>query len=92
MAAPVPRKRKSAVTQNERTVKTSLVIGVSLHVQLSAAAAMRGMTNNALVTEVLTEALRGIVVMDRRKNSGRSESIDRQSLESPLDSDDEIAA
>src|SRR4051812_4873010 len=61
MATPAPRKRKAAAPQNERTVKTSVVMGASLHLQLAAAAALQGTDKNALVVEILTEALRGIV-------------------------------
>jgi hypothetical protein len=92
MATPVPRKRKSAAVQNERTVKTSLVMGASLHLQLSVAASIAGVDRNALAVEILTEALRGIVVVDRRKGSGRSGVTDRPSVEGLITSDEEIAA
>jgi hypothetical protein len=52
-------------------------MGASLHLQLAAAAALQGTDKNALVVEILTEALRGIVVMDRRKGSDRSGNSDR---------------
>jgi hypothetical protein len=92
MATPVPRKRKAAAPQNERTVKTSLVMGASLHTQLAAAAAMQGTDKNALIVEILTEALRGIVIMDRRKNSGRLDTTNRPDQESVVNLDDGIAA
>ena len=92
MATPAPRKRKSAAPQTERTVKTSLVMGASLHLQLSAAASMAGVDRNALAIEILTEALRGIVVVDRRKNSGRSAPSDRPVPEGDVNSDGEVAA
>jgi hypothetical protein len=92
MATPGPRKRKPATPQNERTVKTSLVMGASLHLQLSVAASIAGVDRNALAVEILTEALRGIVVMDRRKVSGRSGVSDRPSLEAEISSEGEIAA
>ncbi len=92
MPTPGPRKRKAANVQIERTVKTSLVMGASLHLQLSAAASIAGVDRNALAIEILTEALRGIVVVDRRKNSGKSGPSDRPEQESDVNSDGEIAA
>jgi hypothetical protein len=78
MPTPATRKRKAATVQNERTVKTSLVMGASLHLQLSAAASMAGKDRNALAIDILKEALRGIVVHDRRRNPGQSGGSDRQ--------------
>ena len=92
MATPVPRKRKAAAPQAERTVKTSLVIGASLHLQLSAAASIAGKDRNALAIEILTEALRGIVIVDRRKTADRSGHTNRPGLEGVISPDDEIAA
>ena len=88
---PNPRKRKAAVPQTERTVKTSLVMGAELHLQLSAAASMAG-DCNALAVEILTDALRGIIVVDRRKTAGRSGVSDRPELESSVNPDGEKAA
>jgi hypothetical protein len=92
MPTPAPRKRKPATVQNERTVKTSLVMGASLHLQLSVAASIAGVDRNALAVEILTEALRGIVVVDRRKHSGRSAVSDRPDAASVISDDDGIAA
>lgn len=93
MATPAPRKRKPAVPQVERTVKTSLVLGVELHTKLAAAAAMRGLDKNAVVVEALTEALGGIVVFDRRKAVDRVKAEDRQgpALEISSDADSDAA-
>jgi hypothetical protein len=55
-------------------------MGASLHLQLAAAAAIAGKDRNALVVEILTEALRGVIVMDRRKVPGPSATISRQDL------------
>lgn len=80
MATEKPRKRKTAVPQVQRTVKTSLTVDADLHVRWSAAAAMRGMSNNALAVEILAEALRSIVVFDRAKSPGDvnpSDEVDR---------------
>ena len=67
------------------------MIGASLHLQLSVAASMAGKDRNALADEILTEALRGIVVVDRIKNPGRSGVSDRPVLESDINPDDEKA-
>jgi hypothetical protein len=77
------------MVQSERTVKTSLVIGASLHLQLSAAASIAGVDRNALAIEILTEALRGIVVVDRRKNPGQSGPSDRLAVVDDVNSDAE---
>jgi hypothetical protein len=92
MPTPAPRKRKPATVQSERTVKTSLVMGASLHLQLSVAASIAGVDRNALAVEILTEALRGIVVVDRRKTAGRAVVSDRPALEDSVNLDDEKAA
>jgi hypothetical protein len=92
MPTPAARKRKAATVQDERTVKTSLVMGASLHLQLSAAASMAGKDRNALAVEILTEALRGIVVVDRRKNPGRSGPSDRLGVVDGVNSDVEETA
>jgi hypothetical protein len=92
MATPVPRKRKSAVPHSERTVKTSLVLGVELHTKLAAAASIQGVDRNALAVEILTDALRGIVVMDRRKGADRAGTSHRPTLGSDVNPEDEIEA
>jgi hypothetical protein len=92
MATPVPRKRKTAVPQAERTVKTSIVMGASLHLQLAAAAAIAGKDRNALAVEILTEALRGLVVVDRRKTADRSVGKDRPALATDVNLDEQEAA
>jgi hypothetical protein len=92
MATPVPRKRKAAAPQTERTVKTSLVLGVELHTKLAAAAAMQGVDRNALAVGILADALRGIVVVDRRRGADRSAGRDRPDLGSELSPDEQEAA
>lgn len=90
--ATAPRRRKAAATQTERTVKATVVVGVDLHVRWAAAAAMAGMDRSAWAAAVLAEALRGVVVMDRRKTPDRSGKEDRPSLEDSPDFDAENAA
>jgi hypothetical protein len=67
MATPAQRRRKSADAAVSATVKSSIVVSRDLHTRWHAAASMRGMTANALAVEVLAEAFRGIVVIDRNR-------------------------
>jgi hypothetical protein len=39
---------------------------------------MQGVDRNSLAVEILSAALRGIIVVDRRKGAGRVEMSDRQ--------------
>jgi hypothetical protein len=50
------------------------------------------MTANAFAVEALTEALRGILVIDRTKSPGSVEKSDRQGPALGISSDDEDAA
>src|SRR4051794_5103640 len=92
MGEPNPRKRKAAVPQTERTLKTSLVMGAQLHLQLSAAASMAGKDRNALAVEILTDALRGIIVVDRRRSTDRSTGKDRLTLAPDVENSEPEAA
>ncbi len=67
---PAPRRRKTAVPSTERTVKATVVVDVDTHVRWAAAAAMANMDRSAWAAAVIREALRGVVVMDRRKTAG----------------------
>lgn len=71
MSETSPRRRKSAASPVRSTVKASLTVGVDLHARWAAAAALRGLDRNAFAVEALTEAVRGIVIIDRRKSPGR---------------------
>lgn len=82
--SPAPRKRTSAGPQARTSVKASLLVDVETHARWSAAAALRGMDRNAFAVEALKEALRGIIVVDRRKSSDRSAYTDRLVLEDEL--------
>lgn len=66
MATDKPKRRKTADPPQQRTVKASLTVGVDLHARWAAAAALRGMDRNAFAVAALTEALRGIHIIDRR--------------------------
>jgi hypothetical protein len=87
-----PRKRKAAAPPTERTVKTSLVMGAQLHLQLSAAASLAGKDRNALAIEILTDALRGLIVVDRRKTTGHPGLKDRLTLAPEVDDSEPEAA
>jgi len=89
---PAPRRRRSAATPNAKTVKATVIVDVDTHVRWAAAAAMAGMDRSAWAANVLREALRGVVVVDRRRNPGPAEIKDRPNQGGPLESDGEIAA
>ncbi len=78
MATPT-KKRKSAESQKGRTVKVSCGIDVPTHARLCAAAALRGVTITTLISDAITESLRGVVAFD-----GRGKSTD--STDQPLPS------
>jgi hypothetical protein len=77
MATPAPRRRRSAAPPVSNTVKASLIVSRDLHSRWHAAACLRGVTANAIAVEALTEALRGIIVVDRRKTADPVETEDR---------------
>jgi hypothetical protein len=77
MATPAPRRRKPAFASVRTHVKASLIVSRDLHTRWHAAASLSGVTANAFAVEVLAEALRGIIVVDRRKSSDPGESEDR---------------
>jgi hypothetical protein len=74
VAAQVTKRRKPADAGQKRTVKTSLSLDTDLHARVNAAASLAGTSTNAFIVEVLTEALRGLILIDRRKSSGPDDS------------------
>jgi hypothetical protein len=78
--------------KRSKPVKVSAILDVELHAKLSACAALRGTTKNAILVAALTEALKGIVAFDRAKPTRRSGSKDRVVPEDNVNPDDEIAA
>lgn len=50
---------------DKQTVKTTIMLDRELYTKLVAAAAMKGVTQSQLVSDILKEALSGIVVFDR---------------------------
>jgi hypothetical protein len=89
---PAPRRRKIAVPQTDRTVKATVIVDADTHVRWAAAAAMANMDRSAWAAVVIREALRGVIVVDRRKTAGQPDANDRPGKASPLDSDGEIPA
>ena len=83
MASQTPHRRKPADSQASRTVKASVVLDVGTNARLSAAAALEGIDKSAFIARCLTEALKGIVVFDRRKSAdGADPSSERRSANS----------
>lgn len=68
------RRRKSAGASSSRTIKTSLTLDSDLHARLNAAASLAGTSTNAFVVDVLIEALRGLILIDKRKTAGQDDS------------------
>ena len=80
MATESPRRRKPAVPAKRRTVKTTVSVDVETHARWAAAAALKGMDRSAFAVEVITEALKGLVLFDRRSSPvgvNLSDSVDR---------------
>jgi hypothetical protein len=69
-----------------------VLVGVELHARWSAAAALRGIDRSAFAAEAIAEACRGVIVVDRRKSTGRVDSSDRQAAATGISSDGEEAA
>lgn len=80
MATESPRRRKPASPAKRRTVKTTVVVDVDTHSRWALAAALRGLDRSAWAAEVITEALKGLIVIDKRKSSASvdlSDEVDR---------------
>ena len=77
VAAQTPRRRKNADPSTGRTVKCTVLLRVETHAKLAAAAALRGCDRSTFAAEAIEQALRGVVVIDRRrKPSDHVESSD----------------
>ncbi len=83
MAAQTPRSRKPADQQAGRTVKASVVLDVGTNARLAAAAALEGIDKSTYMARCITESLKGVVVIDRRKSAdGADPSSERRSASS----------
>jgi hypothetical protein len=92
VSAPSSRKRKSAVPQPGRTVKTSVLLDGEFHARLSAASALAGRDKNAYIVEAIRFATKSIVLFDRSKVADRVDKSDRPVLAVQESESDEEAA
>lgn len=92
MSAPTPRPRKSAVPQEGKGVKASILVDARTHALWAAAAALRGMDRSAFAVEAIKDACRGLVLVDRRKAPGSVKITDRPDAADELNPDAEEAA
>lgn len=89
---PTPRKRKGAVTQSGKTIKTSVVVGADLFSRWAAASALKGISRNAYLAEALENATKSIVLFDRARKHDPVDSTDRLDVVPTVDFADENAA
>lgn len=68
MAEPT-RKRAAVRPSPSVTVKLSVPLGVEDHAKLCATAALQQRDRSAVAAEILADALRGIVIIDKRRSS-----------------------
>jgi hypothetical protein len=59
-------------------VKASVSLDVGTHAKLSAAAALEGVDKSTFMSRCITEALKGIVVFDRRKSADGATSATQE--------------
>jgi hypothetical protein len=74
VATQLNRSRKPADLQASRSVKCSVLLDVGTNARLAAAAALEGLDKSAWMSRAITEALKGIVVFDRRKSADGADS------------------
>ena len=72
--AAMARRRKTEDTQEGRSVKVSCSLDVATHARLCAAASLRGVSISTYIEDAVKEALKGIVVIDRRKGDNQPEA------------------
>jgi hypothetical protein len=66
-----PTRRRAAVRPSPNAiVRTSVPLDVETHAKLCATAALQQRDRSAVAAEFITEALRGLVIFDKRKNPG----------------------
>ena len=90
-----PQKPKVVGAVSRPTVKCTVLIDVSTHSRLAAAAALRGCSRSTLAARYIKAGLKGIVVIDKdgRKNlSHRVETSDRPDESADISGDDENEA
>ena len=82
--------RRSASKPTQRTVKTSVLLGVEVHAKLAALAALRGVPMTTIMAEAIADAVGSMVVFDRSAKTARpadSPAPVEVSTPTPRDSD-----
>ncbi len=69
MAKEPAQGRGSAAPQVPKSVMASVRLDVATHARVSAAAALAGMDKSAWMSRAIRDALKGVVVIDRRKSA-----------------------
>ena len=69
MATQPLKRRASADAPAGKFVKVSVLLDVAVHSRVAVAASLAGTDKNAFLYRVISEAVRGIVIIDRRAKS-----------------------
>lgn len=65
-------KRRNAPAPDHDSIRTSVCLARRTHARLSALASLKGCTINALIVDAVEEAVREVVIHDRRKSAGEA--------------------
>ena len=86
----IPQTQKAKPAQERTHVMASVKLDVASHAKVSAVAALEGIDKSTWMSQVITEALKGVVVFDRRpgKAGGRASLADS---DTGLDRQDDAA-
>lgn len=78
MALRSAQRRGSAAPTAKKHVMASVRLDVAQHARVAAAAALAGLDKSAWMSRAIDEALKGVVVIDRRnpKSSGEADPSD----------------
>ena len=76
MAKEPAQGRGSAAPKARKSVMASVRLDVATHARVAAAAALAGMDKSAWMSRAITDALKGVVVIDRRKSPDGAKSPD----------------
>lgn len=74
--------RRSATQQTQRTVKTSVLLGVEVHAKLAALAALRGVPMTTIMADAIADAVSSMVVFDRSSKTSKPADSPVQEKES----------
>ena len=75
MANSSTRRRGSAVPSARKFVMASVRLDVATHARVAAASALAGLDKSAWMSRAITEALSGVVVIDRRKSDDQATEV-----------------